>query len=270
MGASQLTCPHFFANSPFMQDVAAIILAAGKGTRMKSNRAKVLHEIAEVPMIRYVVETALAVTDTVVVVVGHEAEAVQKALAPYPMLRFAIQGEQLGTGHAVVCAVPEIPADIQDVVVLCGDTPLIEPTTVRGLIDLHRARESDLTLIATKLMEPFGYGRIVSDVHGNATRIVEESDSSESEKKIRIVNTGTYCINITFLKNALAGLKNDNAQGEFYLTDVVERAYRRDKPAILLEINDAMQVIGVNTREELAKVEGFVRQAVRETGPKSS
>ena len=246
-----------------MQDVAAIILAAGKGTRMKSNRAKVLHEIVGVPMIRYVVETALSVVDEVVVVVGHEAGAVQKALAAYPMPRFAVQEEQLGTGHAVVCAIPEVSAAVQDVVVLCGDTPLIKPTTVRGLIDQHKAQESDLTLIATTLIEPFGYGRIVSDAHGNPMRIVEESDTSESEKKIRIVNTGTYCINMAFLKKALTGLKNDNAQGEFYLTDVVEQAYRDGKPAVLLEINDTIQVIGVNTTEELAKAERFVREAIK-------
>ena len=247
-----------------MQDVAVIILAAGKGTRMKSNRAKVLHKMLGVPMIRYVVETALAVVDDVVAVIGHEAEAVQKALAPYPGLRFAVQKEQLGTGHAVVCAMPEISAGVQDVVVLCGDTPLLKPTTVRGLINQHRAGEGHLTLIATTLTEPFGYGRIVSDARGNPIRIVEESDASESEKKIQIVNTGTYCINMIFLKKALASLKNDNAQGEFYLTDVVERAYRDGKPAVLLEMNDTIQVIGVNTREELAKAERFLQQAINE------
>jgi len=245
-----------------MQDVAVIILAAGQGTRMRSNRAKVLHEIAGVPMIRYVVEAVLAVVDNIVVVIGHQAEAVRKALAPYPTLRFALQEEQLGTGHAVVCAIPEVPAGIQDVVVLCGDTPLIKPTTVRALIDQHRARESHLTLITTMLADPFGYGRIVSDAHGKAMRIVEEADANESEKKIRIVNTGTYCINMAFLKKALAGLKNHNAQGEFYLTDVVERAYRDDKPAVLLEINDTIQVIGVNTTEDLVKAERFVQQAM--------
>jgi bifunctional UDP-N-acetylglucosamine pyrophosphorylase/glucosamine-1-phosphate N-acetyltransferase len=217
-------------------------------------------------MIRYVVETAVAVVDYVVVVIGHEAEAVQKALAPYPTLRFAVQEEQLGTGHAVVCAMPEVSAGIRDVVVLCGDTPLIRPSTVRGLIDQHRAQGGHLTLIATTLAEPFGYGRIVSDAHGNPIRIVEESDASESEKKIRIVNTGTYCINIAFLKKALAGLKNDNAQGEFYLTDVVEGGYRDGKPAVLSEVDDTMQVLGVNTRKELAKAERFVRQAIKEGG----
>jgi len=139
-----------------MQDVAAIILAAGEGTRMRSSRAKVLHEIAGVPMIRYVVETALSVMNDVVVVIGHEAEGVRKALEPYPMLRFAVQEEQLGTGHAVICAMPQVPARIQDVVVLCGDTPLIKPTTVRSLIDKHRDSERYLSLLTTTLAEPSG------------------------------------------------------------------------------------------------------------------
>lgn len=254
------------SNIEIMQNVAAIILAAGQGTRMNSDRAKVLHEIAGVPMIRYVVETAMAVFSDIVVVIGHQAGDVREALAHCPVLRFAIQKEQLGTGHAVVCAMPEVPAGAQDVVVLCGDTPLIKPNTIRALVDQHRDRESLLTLITTTLAEPFGYGRIFSDEHGNPIRIVEESDASELEKKIRIVNTGTYCINMTFLKKALAGLKNDNAQGEFYLTDIVEQAYRDGKPAVLFEINDTIQVIGVNTREELAKAGEFVRQAIKRGG----
>lgn len=225
---------------------------------MRSSRAKVLHEIAGVPMIRYVVETALSVMNDVVVVIGHEAEGVRKALEPYPMLRFAVQEEQLGTGHAVICAMPQVPARIQDVVVLCGDTPLIKPTTVRALIDKHRDSERYLSLLTTNLAEPSGYGRIVLDAQGNPIRIVEESDASESEKKIVLVNTGTYCIKKDFLKKALADLKNDNVQGEFYLTDVVELAYRDGRPAVVLEVSDTIQVIGVNTREELARAEGFV------------
>jgi len=220
-------------------------------------------------MIRYVVETALSVVNDVVVVIGHEAEGVRKALEPYPMLRFAVQEEQLGTGHAVICAMPQVPARIQDVVVLCGDTPLIKPTTVRSLIDKHRDSERYLSLLTTTLAEPSGYGRIVLDAPGNPIRIVEESDASESEKKIVLVNTGTYCINKDFLKRALAGLKDDNAQDEFYLTDVVERAYQEGKPAALLEVGDTIQVTGVNTREELARAEGFVSSNRYRSSPKS-
>jgi UDP-N-acetylglucosamine diphosphorylase/glucosamine-1-phosphate N-acetyltransferase len=220
-------------------------------------------------MIRYVVETALSVMNDVVVVIGHQAEGVRKALEPYPMLRFAVQEEQLGTGHAVICAMPQVPARIQDVVVLCGDTPLIKPTTVRALIDKHRDSERYLSLLTTNLAEPSGYGRIVLDAQGNPIRIVEESDASESEKKIVLVNTGTYCIKKDFLKKALADLKNDNVQDEFYLTDVVELAYRDGRPAVVLEVSDTIQVIGVNTREELARAEGFVSSNRYRSSPKS-
>lgn len=237
---------------------------------MRSNRAKVLHEIAGVPMIRYVVETALSTVDHVVVVIGHQAERVRKALRSYPTLLFAVQEQQLGTGHAVTCAMSQVPADVRDVVVLCGDTPLIKATTVRNLIDQHRATNSYLSLLATTLAEPFGYGRIVLDASGNPVRIVEESDADGSEKKIELVNTGTYCIRKSFLRRALAGLKDDNRQGEFYLTDVVERAYQEGTPAVLLRVVDAIQVTGVNTREELAKVEGLVTSGRWRREPESS
>jgi UDP-N-acetylglucosamine diphosphorylase/glucosamine-1-phosphate N-acetyltransferase len=236
-----------------MENTGVIILAAGEGTRMKSDRAKVLHEMAGVPMIRYVVETALAVTDVVVVVVGYQAETVREALTSYPSLRFALQKEQLGTGHAVVCALPEIPERILDVVVLCGDTPLIEPNTVRGLIQGHRAGGGALSLITTTLENPSGYGRIVLDSKGKPMRIVEEADATEAEKRICAVNTGAYCVNRDFLKRALHGLTQENAQGEFYLTDVVGQAYRDGVPAALFEVEDSNQVLGVNTKAELTR-----------------
>jgi bifunctional N-acetylglucosamine-1-phosphate-uridyltransferase/glucosamine-1-phosphate-acetyltransferase GlmU-like protein len=204
-------------------------------------------------MIRYVVESALAVSEKVVVVIGYQAEAVKAALVSFPLVRFAVQHEQLGTGHAVNCAMPAVPGSIEDVVVLCGDTPLLRPDTVRGLIDRHRARESLLSFIATTLDNPFGYGRIVLDESGHPVRIVEETDATEREKRIGLINTGAYCVNSGFLKMALRGLKVDNAQGEFYLTDVVEQAYADGNPAVLFEVDDAMQVMGVNTREELAE-----------------
>lgn len=241
-----------------MRNLTAIILAAGKGTRMNSDRAKVLHEVGGVPMIRYVVETALAVVDKVVVVIGHQAETVRKALRGYPSLQFALQKEQLGTGHAAMTAIQKIHAGAQDAVILCGDTPLIRAETVRALIEAHRASKTELTLATTRLQQPLGYGRVVSDERGRIVRIVEESDASEAEKQITTVNTGTYCVNIDFLKESLPGLDDDNAQGEFYLTDVIERAYRNGRPAANFEIHDSLQVLGVNTIDELARVEGFL------------
>jgi len=244
-----------------MQDVAAVILAAGEGTRLQSDRAKVLHEIAGVPMIRYVVQAALAVVQDVVVVIGHQAEAVRKVLAPFPTLGFALQKEQLGTGHAVLCAMPEIQPRIEDVLVLCGDTPLIKASTVRRLVDEHKIGKSDLTLLTTRLANPSGYGRIIVDGQGRLMRIVEEADASESEKRVCIVNTGTYCIHMPFLERALVDLKNDNAQGEFYLTDVVEQAYLKGRSAVMLEIDNSTEAIGVNTRAELAEAERLLDRA---------
>lgn len=241
-----------------MGNVIAIILAAGKGTRMKSDRAKVLHQLAGVPIIRYVVETTLAVVDDVVVVIGHQADAVRKALAGYPSLRFALQKEQLGTGHAALTAIRDMPAGAQDAVILCGDTPLIRAETVRVLIEAHRAWQADLTLGTTRLEQPFGYGRVIADEQGRIVRIVEESDASEAEKEIQIVNTGTYCVKLDFLKASLPDLDKDNVQGEFYLTDVVGQAYRQRKPAVLLEVHDATEVMGVNSREELARATRYV------------
>ena len=242
--------------------MAAIILAAGKGTRMKSNQAKVLHEIGGAPMICYVVEAALAVVDDVVVVIGHQAEQVRKALKAYSSLRFALQEEQLGTGHAAMTAICEIPAGVEDAVILCGDTPLIKPETVRALIDEHRAEMANLTLAITRLEEPFGYGRICFDGYCRVMRIIEESDASESEKQIATVNTGTYCVKLNFLKESLRDLTNDNAQGEFYLTDVVAGAYQNGVPAAVIEIHDSLEVLGINTIDELAKAERYLRQVV--------
>lgn len=241
----------------FMSDVAVIILAAGEGTRMKSNRAKVLHEIAGVPMIRYVVETALTVTEEIIVVIGYQATAVRHALSNYPKLRFAIQEKQLGTGHAVMCAMLCLSPGIQDVVVLSGDTPLIRSETVRNLIDKHRLHNSCLSLVSTTLENPFGYGRIVLNQQGEPTGIVEESDATETQKRICLVNTGAYCVNTVFLRDALQSLKNHNIQGEFYLTDVAAEAYRQGRPAVLLEVRDPVEVMGVNTREELARVTSY-------------
>lgn len=238
-----------------MKSVAVVILAAGKGTRMKSDLAKVLHEISGVPMIRYVVETALCLVDDVVVVIGHQAEAVRRVLEPFPTLRFAEQTEQLGTGHAALTALPQLHEKITDVVILCGDTPLIRPKTLRDLIEMHRAGSRPLTLVASRLEDPFGYGRIVCNADGHVVSIVEESDATQLEKRIDLVNTGTYCISIDFLNACLPHLTCDNSQAEFYLTDVVGRAYEEGMGAMMVEADDALEVLGVNTKDDLALAE---------------
>jgi len=249
-----------------MGDVVVIILAAGKGTRMKSDKAKVLHELAGMCMIRYVVETALAVAAEVVVVIGHQAEAVRKALSDHPSLQFALQKEQLGTGHAVMTAMALIADTVRDAVILCGDTPLIRAQTIEALIKQHRARQVDLTLATTRLDEPFGYGRIISDARRRVMRIVEQSDASESEQKIHTVNTGTYCVKAAFLRRFLPDLTDNNAQGEFYLTDVVEKAYQQGIPAAVVEVSNSLEVLGINTMDELARAEASLRDLVDHGG----
>jgi UDP-N-acetylglucosamine diphosphorylase/glucosamine-1-phosphate N-acetyltransferase len=243
-----------------MENEAAIILAAGKGTRMKSNLAKVLHKISGEPMIRYVVETAMSVVDDIVVVIGHQAEAVKEVLSSYSHLRFAVQKEQLGTGHAVLTALPELSSQTTDVMILCGDTPLIKPRTLEGLLREHRKGSRPLTVLTTALDNPFGYGRIVLDEEGHLAHIVEESDATEREKEITMVNTGTYCINTGFLQKTLPDLTSDNAQGEFYLTDVVARTHLEGIPAAIVKVTDALEVLGVNTLEDLAIAESLVSQ----------
>ena len=245
-----------------MEQVALIILAAGKGTRMKSGRAKVLHELIGVPMIRYVVQTALAVVSDVVVVIGHQAEAVRNALCDFPCLRFAVQREQLGTGHAVLTAMPLIADTVRDAVILCGDTPLIKTQTIEALIKEHRARQVDLTLATTRLAEPFGYGRIICDVRGRVRRIVEQTDASPEEKKIDTVNTGTYCVKAALLRRLLPDLRDNNAQNEFYLTDVVEKAYQEGTPGAVVEVANSLEVLGINTMDELGRAEKSLRDMV--------
>jgi UDP-N-acetylglucosamine diphosphorylase/glucosamine-1-phosphate N-acetyltransferase len=250
-----------------MNKGAAIILAAGKGTRMKSERAKVLHAIAGIPMIRYVVETALSVIDDVVVVIGHQAAAVRDALAPYGNLYFALQEEQLGTGHAVLTALPVLPKQMTHVVILCGDTPLIRPTTLDRLLRTHKSRSRPLTVLTTVLDNPSGYGRIVLNSEGNVVGIVEEADASEQEKKITMVNTGAYCIDTGFLRKCLPELTSDNAQGEFYLTDVVARSHQEGVCATVVAADNPFEVLGVNTLEDLATVEKLIIQG--KTGKES-
>jgi UDP-N-acetylglucosamine diphosphorylase/glucosamine-1-phosphate N-acetyltransferase len=244
-----------------MGDVAVVILAAGQGTRMASDKAKVLHEISGRPMIHYVVEAARAVAEDVVVVVGHQQEAVKRILAPYSRVRFAVQEEQLGTGHAVMAALPQLMPGTKDVVILCGDTPLIQPDTLISLIQGHQSAERSLTLLVTHLDDPHGYGRVVTDERGRAVRIVEESDADASQRQITLVNTGTYCVKVSFLERFLPTLDSQNEQGEFYLTDVVEHAYGKQAPAAIVKAGNAVEVLGVNTREDLAEAERLMNPA---------
>ena len=241
-------------------DIAVVILAAGLGTRMKSSKAKVLHEILGRPMISYVVDTAHAVAgDNLVLVIGHQAEIVRKTIADQADARYVYQEQQLGTGHAVMCAMPALPARTRHVVVLCGDVPLLGEETLRRFVVDHRTRHRTLSVLAVHLENPTGYGRIVQDSNGNVTGIVEEADATSDQKSINLVNTGIYCVDRDFLGFALQQIKSDNAQGEYYLTDIVGVAHQGRFPIGVTIGDNADEFVGVNSREHLEAVERMMR-----------
>ena len=235
--------------------LAAVVLAAGKGTRMKSRTAKVLHELGGRPLAWYPVKAALdAGASPVVVVVGHQAEAVEAALVaslPGAPLRFAVQERQLGTAHAVLAARRALRGHDGPVAILSGDVPLLETGTLLRVVRARARARAPLAFATMTLAEPRGYGRVVRDAGERPARIVEEKDASDAERAIREVNAGLYCADATFLWKALARVGSDNAQEEFYLTDLVAMAARRDG-AVAVDVPPE-EASGVNDREELAR-----------------
>jgi UDP-N-acetylglucosamine diphosphorylase/glucosamine-1-phosphate N-acetyltransferase len=243
-----------------LDKIAFIVLAAGLGTRMKSNKAKVLHEINGKPMILYIIETLKQIVGkNIVVVVGYQAEEVKRIISEKHEVRFALQEKQLGTGHAVLSAIPYIDQHIENIVILCGDVPLINDNTLKKLIMEQINAHCDMTILATKIKDPKGYGRIVVNDENVVTKIVEESDANENEKKIKTINTGIYCIRKEFLFNAIKKLKPNNVQGEFYFTDIIHTGYQEQKKiqAITLD-NDPDEFLGINSDAELKIAEKIV------------
>lgn len=246
------------------KNIAVIILAAGKGTRMKSNKAKVLHGINGRPMISHVVETASkAAGKNVIVVIGHQAEAVREIVSEQADVVFAYQDKQLGTGHAVMCALPHLSEEIKEVVILCGDVPLLLADTVIRLMESHKKENSDITILAVEIDNPTGYGRMQVDENGNVARIIEEADATLEEKKIKIINSGIYCVNKEFLKKSLSKIKSDNAQKELYLTDIIEIGHRDKKKVRLYVGTDIDEVVGVNSCLDLIKAEKLMQKRLR-------
>ncbi|MRR13790.1 bifunctional UDP-N-acetylglucosamine diphosphorylase/glucosamine-1-phosphate N-acetyltransferase GlmU, partial [bacterium] len=246
-----------------MGDLAAIILAAGKGTRMKSELVKVMHPLAGAPMVAWPVDAARqAGTSRTVLVVGHQAETIREHFAGEGDLAFALQEEQLGTGHAVASAAAALDGFRGNVLILCGDVPLIRPETLRGMIDAHGATDAALTVLTTRLANPFGYGRIIRGFDGRVIRIVEEKDATPEERGRNEVNAGIYCADAAFLFDAVKRIGNDNAQGEYYLTDIVTMANERGLRCTAHSVADAMEVMGVNDRAQLAEAGRVARQRI--------
>ncbi len=242
-----------------------VILAAGLGTRMKSDKAKVLHSILGKPMIAYVVEAAAAVAGpNIVVVVGYQAEKVKKAVRSTREALFAMQEQQLGTGHAVLCAMPALPEHVDQVVILCGDVPLIQASTIEHIVTEHTATRRDLTLFAVSKNDPTGYGRLVFNEHGDLAAIVEEADADSFQKNIKTVNTGIYVIRRGFLEHALPRLGANNSQNEIYLTDIIGLGYQEKRSLGVVIGHDNTEVTGVNSSSELQIVEQLMERRIRE------
>jgi bifunctional UDP-N-acetylglucosamine pyrophosphorylase/glucosamine-1-phosphate N-acetyltransferase len=239
--------------------VSVLILAAGLGTRMKSSRAKVLHEVGGKPLIEHVVRSARMISgpERVAAVVGHQAEAVEAKLAGYG-IRFVQQAEQLGTGHAVKVA-REAVASTGLLVVLYGDTPLLSGAALSRLVEHQRGSGAAATVITTMLDDPTGYGRIVRDELGDVAGIVEQKAAGPKVLAIHEINSGIYCFRADLLWDHIGEITTDNPAGEYYLTDMVQILRRAGYRISALKLENSEELLGINTRVELAEVDRIFR-----------
>jgi bifunctional UDP-N-acetylglucosamine pyrophosphorylase/glucosamine-1-phosphate N-acetyltransferase len=244
-----------------LERIAAVILAAGKGTRMKSDLVKVLHPLLGVPMLTYTVDLALnrIRAEKTVVVIGHQADRIKK-LYEHLSVQFTVQEKQLGTGHAVMQAVPLLGDFKGPVLILCGDVPLVKAETLFSLIDAFRTSRSTLAVMTVLVQNPQGYGRILRHRDGWIESIVEEKDATEKERSVNEINTGIYCIDAAFLKEGLREIGTENAQAEYYLTDLVEIAGKRGLKCSPFPVSNPVEVMGINTRVDLAAANEVLRQ----------
>lgn len=234
----------------------AVVLAAGEGKRMRSRLPKVLHPLCGRPMLSYILDSAEAVAEEVVVVIGRGAGQVQEAMGP--RWRYVLQQQQMGTGDALRQALPLLPDDGQ-LLVLCGDTPLLDEGQLRRLLEVHSA--SAATVMTAVLPDPTGYGRIIQG-GGQVIRIVEERDASIDEKQVLEINTGTYCFDIKLLKRFLPRVSANNAQGEYYLTDVIALLAEEKHRVGSYQILDPQAGLGINDRCQLADAADIIRKRI--------
>ncbi|MBO5509503.1 MAG: NTP transferase domain-containing protein [Lachnospiraceae bacterium] len=242
-----------------MGGLKAVILAAGKGTRMNSDLPKVVHKCMGQTMVHHVIKAAKdAGALDVCVIVGYKAKEVKDSI--YDIVEYVEQTEQLGTGHAVKCAKDFIGTS-GDTLVLCGDTPLITGATLAHLVEVHKKLANGVTVLSAVVDDPTGYGRIVRDENKGFVKIVEQKDATEEEKTIHEINSGMYIFNSEALSTALDMLDNNNAAGEYYLTDTIAfiKKIGLRVSALAVTGEDVNQIRGVNTREQLAEVEEIMR-----------
>jgi bifunctional UDP-N-acetylglucosamine pyrophosphorylase/glucosamine-1-phosphate N-acetyltransferase len=244
--------------------ITAVILAAGQGTRMKSSLPKVLHEILGRPMLAYLIETlkAVGVAD-IVLVVGHQAERVEEAYRAYGV-RFVVQEPQLGTGHAVQVAMAAVPRETREVIVLCGDAPLISGESIDALRQLHKNHQAAVTIQTVVLPDGLHYGRVVRDEAGRVTAIWQSKDSVDRPEilAIREINTGAYCFAAPFLREALDQIPKSPVTGEIYLTDLIHLAREQGRGVEALIDPDVDSLLGINSRSELAAATQTVKRKI--------
>jgi bifunctional UDP-N-acetylglucosamine pyrophosphorylase/glucosamine-1-phosphate N-acetyltransferase len=243
-----------------LKGVATVVLAAGKGTRMKSDLVKVLHPLLGVPMLSYPIELSMngIGAERTIVVIGHQADRIQEEFKDTGIL-FALQEEQLGTGHAVLKALPFLKGFDGLVLILCGDVPLVRAETLRSFLGAFRQSESTLSVLTAIWDDPSGYGRVVRGRDGWLERIVEEKDATEGERSLREVNTGIYCIDASYLREGLKEIGKENAQREYYLTDLVEIGRKKGLRCSAFTASDPREVMGINTRIDLASASEMLR-----------
>jgi bifunctional UDP-N-acetylglucosamine pyrophosphorylase/glucosamine-1-phosphate N-acetyltransferase len=240
--------------------VAVAILAAGRGTRMKSDLPKVLHSVGGKPMVERVLDGLAAVQpERIFVIVGFGQEKVQAALAHIPNLTFVHQAEQLGTGHAVQQVIPHLEGFEGDLLVLNGDVPLLRPETIYTLVQTHRDNGNAATLLTAQFADPTGYGRVFCTEQSIVTEIVEHRDCSPAQRQNPRINAGVYCFSWPKLMEVLPHLQSDNDQQEYYLTDVVKDL----SPAMAVDVADCQEIFGINSRQQLAEAYAILQERIK-------
>ncbi|PWU67834.1 bifunctional UDP-N-acetylglucosamine diphosphorylase/glucosamine-1-phosphate N-acetyltransferase GlmU [Gracilibacillus dipsosauri] len=241
----------------------AVVLAAGKGTRMKSKLYKVLHPVLGKPMVQHVVDQLKTLKlANITTVVGFGAEKVQEQLGDAS--EYVVQEEQLGTGHAVIQAGKYLEGKKGTTLVVCGDTPLLKAETLQAVLEFHEQEEAKVTILTAHAQDPTGYGRIVRNADNQVEKIVEQKDATETEKAIQEINTGTYCFDNELLFAALKQVSNDNAQGEYYLPDVIQIAQEQQQKVAAYQTDEFNETIGVNDRVALSQAEAFMKKRINE------
>lgn len=246
-----------------MEETVALILAAGKGTRMRSDLAKVLHPICGEPMLSYTLAAVQGIEcKQILVVIGHQAESIQGVFAA-ARVEWVLQSQQLGTADAVRCALPKLEDFTGTVLICCGDTPLLTAKTLRAFLGTHYEAGAELSVLTMVLNEPGSYGRIVRDGRGKVKAVVEAKDAGEEERRIEEVNTGVYCARADLLHAVIPSIENANAKGEYYLTDLVRKAVEQGWKVETVVAADPEEFLGINTREELAAAAAVIATRTR-------